>query len=69
MKFYNTLLLVASVVTFSSCTQSKEKDIPWENLIKDNTLEGWSVKGGESTYEVVDGTIIGTLLKTHQTHS
>jgi len=63
MKFYNTLLLVASVVTFSSCTQSKEKDIPWENLIKDNTLEGWSVKGGESTYEVVDGTIIGNTVK------
>lgn len=36
---------------------------PWENLIKGNTLEGWTVKGGKSTYEVKEGVITGTTIK------
>lgn len=60
MKIYSTLLCL-SVILLCSCSQTKET--PWENLIKENTLDGWSVKGGKSTYEVVDGAIIGNTVK------
>lgn len=63
MKFQKILFLLLTAVIFSSCSQTKNKEIPWENLIKENTLEGWSVKGGKSTYIVVDGAIVGNTIK------
>ncbi|WP_397364536.1 DUF1080 domain-containing protein [Olleya sp. R77988] len=42
-----------------SCKEQKE-DIPWTNLINNNSLEGWNIKGGEANYIVEDGVIIGT---------
>ena len=42
-----------------SCKNGQEQ-IPWTNLINNNSLEGWNIKGGEATYKVKDGVIIGT---------
>jgi len=60
MKIYNTLLCL-SILILSSCSQNQET--PWKNLIKGNSLDGWTIKGGKSTYEVVDGAIIGNTVK------
>jgi len=46
-------------LVFYSCKE-KTEDIPWTNLIKNNSLEGWNIKGGEAKYIVEDGVIIGT---------
>lgn len=59
--FFITLLSFLSIVT-TSC-QAKKESIPWKNLIQNNTLEGWTVKGGKSIYELKDGVITGTTIK------
>tara|TARA_B100000809_G_scaffold141837_2_gene139415 strand:- start:2672 stop:4072 length:1401 start_codon:yes stop_codon:yes gene_type:complete len=54
-----TLALVL-VVILTSCSQLKKDAIPWENMFDGRTLEGWTVIGGKASYEVIDGTIVGT---------
>ena len=62
-QFFNyrcPLLFVAAVlVIFSSCKEQNEV-IPWTDLINDNSLEGWNIKGGEAIYENDNGVIVGT---------
>lgn len=55
------LSLIICSFTFIMCAQQEES--PWENLIKGNTLEGWSTKGGKAKYENIDGVIVGTTVK------
>ncbi|WP_010134042.1 3-keto-disaccharide hydrolase [Ochrovirga pacifica] len=60
----NRLLIAIATfcsLSFTSCKETS-KD-PWTNLIKDNSLKGWTVKGGNSTYELKDGVITGTTVK------
>ena len=35
-------------------------EAPWTSLFDGKTLNGWTQRGGKATYEVVDGTIVGT---------
>lgn len=60
MKFYKSLFLLISAVILVNCTQKKES--PWKNLIINNSLEGWSTKGGNATYKVIEGAIVGTTV-------
>ena len=46
-------MLLAGVVVGQS-------ENPWIDLFDGETLEGWTQKNGQATYEVVDGTIVGT---------
>ncbi|NIJ44966.1 hypothetical protein FHR24_001405 [Wenyingzhuangia heitensis] len=58
-------LFISAVTLFTlltSCKQQESKS-PWKNLIINNSLEGWNIKGGESTYHVKDGVITGTTGK------
>lgn len=45
-----------------SCNQKEEDSAPWQPLIAENGLEGWSKKGGDAKYEVRDGAIVGTTV-------
>jgi len=40
---------------FTACSQTKKEDTPWVNMFDGSTLEGWSVIGGNATYEIVNG--------------
>ena len=57
-------LYVALIVGFLllSCNAEKKEDIPWEPLFDGESLDGWSVKGGEAAYRAEDGGIIGTTV-------
>ncbi|WP_203258511.1 3-keto-disaccharide hydrolase [Hyunsoonleella ulvae] len=55
------MAIVAFTGIMSSCKQEQKKT-PWVNLIQANTLDGWNIKGGNATYDNVDGTIIGTTV-------
>lgn len=54
--FLVTTLIVCNLY---SCKTEKEKT-PWVNLIQNESLEGWNIKGGEATYKNENGVIIGT---------
>lgn len=40
------------------CTQAAD----WQDLFNGNNLDGWQVRGGEATYEVRNGVIVGTAV-------
>ncbi len=57
MKSYHLFFGFLVTILFSSCT---EKETSWRNLINNNSLEGWNIKGGNATYKNENGVIIGT---------
>nr|WP_299385873.1 DUF1080 domain-containing protein [Allomuricauda sp.] len=58
-QFYLGLILTLFLV---SCGSSPKDDTPWEPLFDGTTLNGWSTKGGDATYKVEDGAIVGTTV-------
>ena len=46
----------------TACQDSENEDGHWEKIFDENSLAGWSTKGGEATYDVKDGIIIGTTV-------
>lgn len=62
-----TLTLTLSILFIAiSCGPSDQKEkadtsnSEWITLFDGKTLEGWEQKNGTATYEVVDGTVVGT---------
>lgn len=53
------MLLVLTATSICSCKGLKQ-DIPWKELIKNESLEGWTVLGGKATYKNENGVVIGT---------
>lgn len=53
--FYFMLILLVS-----SCAKQEKDDTPWVSLFDGKTLNGWHMIGGNATYEIKDGTILGT---------
>ncbi len=54
--------LFALLVLFSGCQGVNDKDKSWEKIFDGKSLKGWSIKGGEATYDVKDGIITGTTV-------
>ena len=48
------------IFIFSISCKDNQQEIPWTNLINDNSLEGWNIKGGKATFKVEHGVITGT---------
>ncbi len=44
------------------CSETKKDDTPWIPLFDNETLKGWSAKGGNAPYEVKNGLIVGTTV-------
>tara|TARA_R110002096_G_scaffold332070_1_gene526111 strand:- start:2912 stop:4279 length:1368 start_codon:yes stop_codon:yes gene_type:complete len=63
IKLINLTVFLFAVICFSSCSETKKDNTPWVSLIEGNTLNGWTVKGGNATYDVEDGVITGTTVK------
>ncbi len=55
----SVIFSILIIVFLFSCNNKQDK-IPWVDLINNNSLEGWNIKGGEAKYIVEDGVIIGT---------
>ncbi|GGD27274.1 3-keto-disaccharide hydrolase [Hyunsoonleella pacifica] len=62
MKPITTKLLLIITSCFILSCSTKKAEIPWIELIKDDSLEGWTILGGNATYEVNDGVVIGTTV-------
>jgi len=50
---------------FSSCSQNPKDNTPWVDLFDGKTLNGWHKLGGDASYAVENGTIVGST--THNT--
>ena len=60
-KLMLSVVLCTSVL--HSCKLTKEQNnTPWVHLINDDNTEGWSILGGEATYKVENGVVIGTTV-------
>jgi hypothetical protein len=61
--FTKHLIKLFTILFFvTSCGDLKNEHNPWEKIFDGNSLAGWSTKGGEATYYVKDGIIIGTTV-------
>jgi hypothetical protein len=56
-----TLLITLSLF-FYSCVEQEKDSTPWVSLFDGESLNGWTQKGGEATYKVREGTIVGTTV-------
>lgn len=64
MKIFKTLsytfCLAAISFVYLSCAQEKKEEAPWQQLFENNSTQGWTIKGGNATYEITNGELIGT---------
>lgn len=58
--FVTKIVALAITVVLTSCTAAEKDNTPWVEIFDGKTLNGWSVIGGKASYEVKDGTIVGT---------
>ncbi len=58
-------LFLLAVISMIGCAKAQEKndDTPWVALFDGESLEGWSIKGGEANYEVKDGAVVGSTVR------
>lgn len=58
---FNTSIICGALISLVlySCKETKE-EIPWTNLITNNSLKGWNIKGGKAPFKVENGVVIGT---------
>ena len=56
------ICLFSFFLLLTACQDSKTENSPWQEIFNGESLAGWSTKGGEATYEVKDGIIIGTTV-------
>ncbi|MEB2774105.1 DUF1080 domain-containing protein [Algoriphagus sp. D3-2-R+10] len=63
MKYTRNLfaVLITSITLFSCSSQQKAED-GWTNLFNGKDLSGWKPVAGTATFEVVDGTIVGSAV-------
>ena len=48
------------LIFLTACGQVKQDDTPWIAMFDGSTLNGWTAIGGNASYEVKDGAVIGT---------
>ncbi|MBZ9630867.1 DUF1080 domain-containing protein [Salegentibacter sp. LM13S] len=56
----NLFILLISTLIFTSCAESQKDDTPWTKLFDEESLDGWTKKGGDAEYRVENSAIIGT---------
>ncbi len=56
------LALFAVACLVLGCNSTPEDPTPWVPLFNEQNLDGWSVKGGNATYSIRDGAIVGTTV-------
>lgn len=55
-------LTAGLVISFMACSESQKEATPWVNLFDGETLNGWYIKGGDASYKVENGAIVGSTV-------
>lgn len=58
--FGKKILAVVALVFVMGCKQTPTDNTPWVSLFDGETLDGWTVIGGDATYALEDEIIVGT---------
>jgi len=56
------LLVVIVLALVFGCTEVEKDTTPWMDIFDGQTLNGWTQKGGEASYEVRDGMLVGSTV-------
>ncbi|RDY59300.1 3-keto-disaccharide hydrolase [Flagellimonas nanhaiensis] len=59
--YVKSLALFLAILSIA-CEETPKDDTPWVSLFDGETLNGWTQKGGEASYTVRDGVIVGTTV-------
>ncbi len=62
LKLGTIMLLFILPAIFYSCGEEQKDDTPWISLFDNQSLNGWTQKGGKAIYEVREGAIVGTTV-------
>lgn len=46
----------------AACGNNTQDETPWKDITPTEDMKGWEVKGGDATYRVEDGAVIGTTV-------
>lgn len=66
----NKVVVALMVITvLSSFVEKNTTNTPWTDLFDGKTLDGWYVKGGDASYEVKNGAIVGSTVYDTQSTS
>lgn len=60
--FFQITTLVLIILICLGCSSSEKDTEPWISLFDGETLNGWTIKGGEAHYEVRDKIIVGSTV-------
>lgn len=52
--------VITLILSVHSCSQEKKDEAPWQDLFKNDSMDGWTIKGGNASYEIKNGAVIGT---------
>ncbi len=58
---HTLIIVICTLASLVSCSSPEDKT-PWKNLLQGDSLSGWTILGGNATYRVEDGVIIGTTV-------
>ena len=61
LNWKSTISLISLSLCFS-CAEAPEEEDPSVNLLKGETLDGWTILGGDAQYRVEDSVIIGSTV-------
>ncbi len=56
----NVAPILILAVLMTGCSQKPKDDTPWVPLFNGENFDGWTVKGGDAAYSIVNGAIVGT---------
>lgn len=59
---HKTGLLVFILCFLISCKETSPDEGPWVELFDGETLDGWYTKGGDASYRIEDGAIVGSTV-------
>ena len=64
MKIFRNLsyscCFITLILYLNSCSQEKKEEAPWQELFENDSMNGWTIKGGNASYEIKNGDLIGT---------
>ena len=57
------IIQILTLLILTACKTDPKEEVPWQSLFNGESLEGWTILGGEAIYDIRDGVIIGKTVR------